>query len=107
MLKWNVPLEEIKEHIRNSHPKSVIMFGCDSTRRETKGKAWANYATVVCVRRASGEGDDIIYHGSKVFGAINTLPDYGKVISSGKIASTVSSNFQFSSIVIGLSGKNK
>lgn len=86
MLKWNVPLEEIKEHIRNSHPKSVIMFGCDSTRRETKGKAWANYATVVCVRRASGEGDDIIYHGSKVFGAINTLPDYGKVISSGKIA---------------------
>jgi len=62
------------------------MFGCDSTRHETKGKAWANYAAVVCIRNASGPKGDIIYKGCKVFGATEKMPDYGKVISSGKIA---------------------
>lgn len=86
MLKWNVDVNEIKKYIKNSHPQSVIMFGCDSTRREAKGKASATYATVVCIRNAVGEGDGIIYRGCKVFGATVKMPDYGKVIRSGKIA---------------------
>lgn len=86
MLEFNYSNEYIEEYIKSSHPESIIMFGCDSTRHETKGKAWANYATVVCVRNASGPEGDIIYKGSKVFGAIEKLPDYGRVIRSGKIA---------------------
>jgi len=86
MLSFNKSNFEIEEYIRNSHPESIIMFGCDSTRHETKGKASATYATVVCIRNASGPEGDIIYRGCKVFGAIERMPDYGKVISSGKIA---------------------
>ena len=78
--------DAIKEHIANSHPESVIMIGCDSVRKEHKGIGSALYSTVVCIRRASGSGNDIMYHGSKIFGASVRLPDYGKVIRSGKIA---------------------
>ena len=78
--------DEINEYIHSSHPQSVIMIGCDSLRKETRGKAWATYSTVVCVRKASGSGADIMYHGSRVFGASLRLPDYGRVIKSGKLA---------------------
>lgn len=78
--------DAINEHIRNSSANSVIMIGCDSVRRETRGKKYAIYSTVVCIRKATGEGKDIMYHGSKVFAASLRLPDYGKVIRSGKLA---------------------
>lgn len=77
---------EINAYIRRSSPNSVIMIGCDSLRKETKGTAFASYSTVVCIRRATGEGKNVMYHGSKVFGATVRLPDYGKVIRSGKLA---------------------
>lgn len=84
MLDFNY--DEIREYIRNSTPESVIMIGCDSIRKETRGEAFALYSTVICVRRATGEGDDIMYHGSKVFGTSVRLRDYGRVIKSGKLA---------------------
>jgi predicted RNase H-related nuclease YkuK (DUF458 family) len=86
MPKLDLDYETINEYIRNSHPQSVVMIGCDSVRKEIKGRAQALYSTVVCVRKASGDGDDIMYHGCKVFGASVRLPDYGKVIKSGKLA---------------------
>jgi len=73
----------IREFIRNSHPESVIMIGCDSVRKQAKGKAWAVYSTVVVIRKSSGAG---VYHGCKVFDATVRLADYGRVIKSGKMA---------------------
>ena len=73
----------IREYIRNSHPESIIMLGCDSVRKEVRGKAFANYSTVVCIRKAQGDG---VFTGCKVFGGSVRLPDYGKVIKSGKLA---------------------
>ena len=78
--------ETIREYIRKSNENSVVMIGCDSIRKQSKGKATALYSTVVCIRRATGEGKNIMYHGSKVFGASVIMDDYGKVIKSGKIA---------------------
>lgn len=78
--------DEINEYIRNSSPNSVILIGCDSLRKVVKGVASARYSTVVCIRKATGDGKNVMYHGSKVFGASVTLPDYGKVIRSGKLA---------------------
>ena len=75
--------DEIKTWIKNSHPESIIMIGCDSVRKDIGGKAWATYATVVCVRKSSGAG---VYHGSKLFSSLVKMRDYGKVIRSGKIA---------------------
>jgi predicted RNase H-related nuclease YkuK (DUF458 family) len=75
----------IGEYIRNSTPESVIMIGCDSLRKERDGKATAVYATVICVRRATGTGDSVMYHGSKVFCSKIILPDYGKVERAGKL----------------------
>jgi len=75
--------DAIKEFIRGSHPESIIMIGCDSVRKDVNGKAFATYATVVCVRKSSGAG---VYHGSKLFSSLVKMPDYGKVIKSGKIA---------------------
>jgi predicted RNase H-related nuclease YkuK (DUF458 family) len=75
--------EVIKQYIRDSHPESVVMIGCDSVRKETKQNANALYSTVVVIRKASGSG---VFHGCKVFGASVRLPDYGKVIKSGKLA---------------------
>lgn len=75
--------DTIRQYIRDSHPESVIMIGCDSVRKEIRGKAFATYATVVCIRKAGGNG---VFHGSKVFGGSCKLPDYGKVLRSGKIA---------------------
>ena len=76
----------IRDYIRASSQQSVIMIGCDSLRKGGHGKAFANYATVVCIRRATGEGKNIVYHGCKVFGAMARLPDYGRVVKSGKLA---------------------
>lgn len=73
----------IREYIRNAHSESVVMIGCDSVRKEVKGQAHALYATVVCIRKAEGGG---VYRGCKVFGGSVKLPDYGKVIKSGKLA---------------------
>lgn len=73
----------IKQYIRDSHPESVVMIGCDSVRKARNGRAWANYATVVVIRKASGAG---VFHGCKIFATSMTLPDYGKVIRSGKLA---------------------
>lgn len=81
----NFDYETIRDFIKKSSPESVVMIGCDSIRKESKGKAYAVYSTVICVRRASGSGRDVMYHGSKVFGVRNILPDYGKVIKSGKM----------------------
>jgi predicted RNase H-related nuclease YkuK (DUF458 family) len=75
--------DSIREYIRNAHPESVIMIGCDSVRKATKGQAHALYSTVVCVRKAEGGG---VFRGCKVFGGSVRLPDYGRVIKSGKIA---------------------
>lgn len=74
--------EEIRRYIRESTPESVVMVGCDSVR---KGKGEAVYSTVVVIRRASGSGKGVMYHGCKVFGAAVKLPDYGRVEKSGKI----------------------
>jgi predicted RNase H-related nuclease YkuK (DUF458 family) len=73
----------IRQFIVDSHPESVVMIGCDSVRKEVRGKAFANYSTVVVVRKAEGGG---IFRGCKVFGGSVRLPDYGKVIKSGKMA---------------------
>jgi len=81
--KLDLDYETINRFIRNSHVESVIMIGCDSVRKASKSRAWANYSTVVVVRKASGSG---VYHGCKVFGTSIILPDYGKVIKSGKMA---------------------
>lgn len=79
--------EAIKAYIRESTPESVVMIGCDSVRTQRPGgRSSARYSTVVCVRRATGTGDNVMYHGSKVFGASVVLPDYGKVVKSGKMA---------------------
>ena len=78
--------EEIKRYIEGCSPESVIMIGCDSVRKESHGSAWATYATVICIRRASGKGKDVMYHGCKVFGARVRMRDYGKVVKSGKLA---------------------
>lgn len=75
--------DAIRQYIRSSHPESVIMIGCDSVRKEVHGKAEATYATVVCIRQAEGGG---VFRGSKVFGGSCKLPDYGRVLRSGKIA---------------------
>ncbi len=86
MSDLKLPYDEIKKYIRNSTENSVIMIGCDSIRKETKGKAEALYSTVICIRRATGSGKDLMYHGCKVFGASVRLRDYGKVVKSGKMA---------------------
>ncbi len=81
----NLNYDEINGFIRASSPNSVIMIGCDSIRIKHKGVPSARYSTVVCVRKATGEGKNIMYHGSKVFGTSVILPDYGTVIRSGKM----------------------
>lgn len=82
--KLNLDYKTIKQFIRDSHRESVIMIGCDSVRWSIgKDKATALYATVVVIRKASGHG---VFHGCKVFGASVRLPDYGRVIRSGKLA---------------------
>lgn len=86
MSELKLPYDEINRFIRASSMESVIMIGCDSVRKITPVKRTALYSTVVCIRKASGTGDNVIYHGSKVFGAAVTLPDYGKVVRSGKLA---------------------
>ncbi len=86
MNELKLPYDEINAYIRACTMNSVVMIGCDSIRKSSKGKVTALYSTVVCVRRATGEGKNVMYHGSRVFGASVTLPDYGKVIKSGKIA---------------------
>lgn len=73
----------VEDWIKESHPESVTMIGCDSIRKEVKGKAFAIYGTVVAIRKSSGAG---VYHGSKLFSSLVRLPDYGKVIKSGKLA---------------------
>ena len=81
----DIDYDEVNEYIRNSTPASVVMIGCDSVRVK-KRKGWtARYSTVVVIRNATGSGKDLIFRGCKVFGASCTLPDYGKVIRSGKI----------------------
>lgn len=81
--KLDLDYEVINRFIRDSHPESVIMIGCDSLRKASKTKAWANYSTVVVIRKATGGG---VFRGCRVFGASVILPDYGKVIKSGKLA---------------------
>lgn len=84
----NLDYATIREFILNSSPQSVVMIGCDSIRKAMQpriGRASARYSTVVCIRRGSGEGRNIMYHGCKVFGASVVLPDYGMVIRSGKL----------------------
>ncbi len=78
-----VSYEELAQEIRDSHPDSKVYFGCDSVRKEAHGKASAVYSTVVCLHRATGGG---VYRGCKVWDAMVRLPDYGKVIKSGKLA---------------------
>lgn len=77
--------EAIREYIRNSTPQSVVMIGCDSVRRQIRDKTFAVYSTVICIRKATGEGKSVAYHGSKVFATSVRLPDYGQVIRSGKL----------------------
>ncbi len=81
--KLDLNYEVVKRFIRDSHPESVIMIGCDSVRKASGKKATALYSTVVVIRKASGNG---VFRGCKVFGASVRLPDYGKVIKSGKLA---------------------
>lgn len=81
--KLDLNYEIIKRFIRDSHLESVIMIGCDSVRKASGKKATAIYSTVVVIRKASGSG---VFHGCKVFGASVRLPDYGRVIKSGKLA---------------------
>ncbi len=82
--KLNLNYAIVNQFIRDSHPESVIMIGCDSVRKATSaGKASALYATVVVIRKAGGNG---VFHGCKVFGTRVRLPDYGRVIKSGKLA---------------------
>lgn len=82
-----LPYDEIRDHIEASTENSIIMIGCDSVRRQPPGeRPNARYSTVVCIRRATGEGHSIMYHGCRVFGASVVLPDYGRIIRSGKIA---------------------
>ena len=76
---------EIREYITNSYEESIVMIGCDSRRYRKSGKWVADYATVVCIRKASGFGSDVLYHGCRVFADRRTLPDYGVVQRSGKI----------------------
>ena len=86
MSELKLPYDVINQFIRASSMESVVMIGCDSVRRISSVKKLAVYSTVVCIRKASGHGDNVIYHGSKVFGASVTLPDYGRVVRSGKLA---------------------
>lgn len=86
MSELKLDYDAINKHIRNSSPQSVVMIGCDSVRKKYGGRSCALYSTVVCIRKATGEGKNVMYHGSKVFGASVILPDYGKVIRSGKMA---------------------
>lgn len=81
----NINYEAVREHIRNSSQESIIMLGCDSVRIKRQGVWHARYSTVVCVRKATGHGKDVMFHGCKVFGGSVTMRDYGKVIRSGKI----------------------
>ena len=81
--KLDLDYEVINRYIRDSHPDSVVMIGCDSVRKVSKGRAWANYSTVVVIRKASGPG---VFHGCKIFATSVVLPDYGRVIRSGKLA---------------------
>ena len=85
MAELKLDYDEINRHIRDSSLQSVVMIGCDSVRKKYRGKSCALYSTVVCIRKATGEGAEVMYHGSRVFGASVILPDYGKVIKSGKI----------------------
>lgn len=78
--------DEINAFIRRSTMQSVVMIGCDSVRKWSKGKGSALYSTVVCIRKATGDAENLMYHGCKVFGASVMLPDYGRVIRSGKMA---------------------
>ena len=78
-----VSYETIKGEIRDMHPDSRVYFGCDSVRKEVRGKAFAVYSTVVVLHRSTGDG---VFRGCKVFDATVRLPDYGKVIRSGKMA---------------------
>ncbi len=82
--KLDFNYEVIKKFIRDSHRESVVMIGCDSVRKGTNdGKASALYSTVIVIRKSGGSG---VFHGCKVFGTSVRLPDYGKVIRSGKLA---------------------
>ena len=82
----DINYDEVCDYIQKSTQESVVLFGCDSVRVK-KRKGWvARYSTVVVIRNATGTGKNLIYRGCKVFGASCTLPDYGKVIRSGKIA---------------------
>jgi predicted RNase H-related nuclease YkuK (DUF458 family) len=82
--KLDLDYGTIKRFIRASHKDSVVMVGCDSVRKAVSDKkASALYSTVVVVRKASGSG---VFHGCRVFGTSVRLPDYGRVIKSGKLA---------------------
>lgn len=81
--KMDFDYAEIKRFIRNSHPDSRVYIGCDSVRKDVRGKAFAVYSTVVCVHKSEGGG---VMRGCKVFHSTVKLPDYGKVIKSGKMA---------------------
>jgi len=82
--KLDLDYEVVKRFIRDSHPESVIMIGCDSVRKAIgQTRATALYSTVVVIRKASGGG---VFRGCKVFGASVRLEDYGRVIKSGKLA---------------------
>jgi predicted RNase H-related nuclease YkuK (DUF458 family) len=80
-----VSYEDIMKEIRESHPDSRVYFGCDSVRTEGKGrKATATYSTVICLHRAASGG---IMRGCKVWDAtVTKVPDYGKVVRSGKMS---------------------
>ena len=75
--------EQIMQEIRELHPESRVYIGCDSVRKEVNGKGRAVYSTVIALHRSTGDG---VFRGCKVFDAMVKLPDYGKVIRSGKIA---------------------
>ena len=40
---------------------------------------------MVVIRKASGAGDDVMYHGCKVFGGSVIIPNHDRVIRSGKL----------------------
>ena len=77
-------IEGVKKFIREQNENSIVYIGCDSVRKSVKGKASAVYGTVIVVRMATGVKT---YRGCHLFCSdLIKLPDYGKVIKSGKIA---------------------
>ncbi len=86
MVEMKLNYDEVNAYIRASTLNSVVMIGCDSLRKGGENGATARYSTVVVIRKATGEGRDIMYHGCKVFGASVTMRDYGQIIRSGKVA---------------------